>query len=305
LFLPAGAESTTVQKLQERFAKNRLLVTVVVFERKSGLTDADNAAIQAKAAELAQAPGLDGAISRPFPSEDGKAAQILLPVCGADPYRAGNAVKEIRAVANAGLPHGLQALTTGPGGYHADFPEVFGGIDGLLLLITAEVPKLTELLGSEPLAFVSWTFYRDDLAASFVLFFGAVLVGLLFVVTVPRVLNLAIKPDKVYHLYGFHYGIHRAIRLMTNMRFFMSLFGDSSYIVHYLRCLGYDLSRVVQTGSNFGMEVKHKTPYLSSVGSGTVVADGLSIINADFSSTSFRVSRASIGPHNFLGNNVA
>jgi RND superfamily putative drug exporter len=88
LFLPAGAESTTVQKLQERFAKNRLLVTVVVFERKSGLTDADNAAIQAKAAELAQAPGLDGAISRPFPSEDGKAAQILLPVCGADPYRA-------------------------------------------------------------------------------------------------------------------------------------------------------------------------------------------------------------------------
>jgi non-ribosomal peptide synthetase-like protein len=36
-----------------------------------------------------------------------------------------------------------------------------------------------------------------------------------------------------------------------------------------------------------------------------MVADGLSIINADFSSTSFRVSRASIGPRNFLGNNVA
>ena len=33
-----------------------------------------------------------------------------------------------------------------------------------------------------------------------------------------------------------------------------------------------------------------------------MVADGLSIINADFSSTSFRVSRVSIGPHNFLGN---
>ena len=36
-----------------------------------------------------------------------------------------------------------------------------------------------------------------------------------------------------------------------------------------------------------------------------MVADGLSIINADFSSTSFRVSRASIGAHNFLGNNIA
>ena len=144
--------------------------------------------------------------------------------------------------------------------------------------------------------FTSWTFYLDALAISLVLFFGSVLVGLLVVVTVPRVLNLAIKPDKVYPLYGFHYWVHRAIARMTNIRFFDCLFGDSSYIVHYLRWLGYDLSPVVQTGSNFGCEVKHETPYLSSVGSGTMVADGLSIINADFSSTSFRVSRASIGP---------
>lgn len=42
-----------------------------------------------------------------------------------------------------------------------------------------------------------------------------------------------------------------------------------------------------------------------SVGSGTMVADGLSVINADFSSTSFRVSLASIGARNFLGNNIA
>ena len=33
-------------------------------------------------------------------------------------------------------------------------------------------------------------------------FFGAVLVGLLFVLTVPRLLNLVIKPDTVYPLYG-------------------------------------------------------------------------------------------------------
>ena len=67
------------------------------------------------------------------------------------------------------------------------------------------------------------------------LFFGAVLVGLLFVVTVPRVLNLVITPDKVYPLYGFHYWVHRAIARMTNIKFFTHLFGDSSYIVHYLR----------------------------------------------------------------------
>jgi non-ribosomal peptide synthetase-like protein len=138
-----------------------------------------------------------------------------------------------------------------------------------------------------------------------VLFFGAVLGGLVFMGTVPRLLNRAIKPGKVYPLYGFHYWVQRAIARTTNRKFYTRLFGDSSYIVHYLRWLGYDLRGVQQTGSNFGEDVKHDTPFLSAVGSGTVVADGLSIINADFSNTSFRLSRVSIGAHNFLGNRIA
>ena len=52
------------------------------------------------------------------------------------------------------------------------------------------------------------------------------------------------------------------------MKFFTHLFGDSSYIVHYLRWLGYDLCEVEQTGSNFGSEVRHETPYLSSSAAG-------------------------------------
>jgi hypothetical protein len=75
--------------------------------------------------------------------------------------------------------------------------------------------------------------------------------------------------------------------------------------VHYLRVVGYDLSRVEQTGSNFGTDVKHEIPLLCSIGSGTMVADGLSMINSEFSSTSFRVSRVFIGPRNFLGNRIA
>ena len=82
------------------------------------------------------------------------------------------------------------------------------------------------------------------------------------------------------------------------------MFGDSSYIVGYLQAIGYDLSRVEQTGSNFGTAVAHDTPFLCTVGSGTVVADGLTFVNADYSSTSFRVSRVSIGAHNFLGNDI-
>ncbi|HYZ08342.1 MAG TPA: Pls/PosA family non-ribosomal peptide synthetase [Pseudonocardiaceae bacterium] len=177
-------------------------------------------------------------------------------------------------------------------------------IGGLAMLFVA-FPEIDALLSSAPPAFTSWTFYREALEVSFALFFGAALLRLLVAVTVPRVLNLAITPDKVYPLYGFHYSLHRAITRLTNVKFLTTLFGDSSYIVHYLRCLGYDLSRVVQTGSNFGTGVTHETPYLSSVGSGTMVADGLVIINADFSSTSFRVSRVSIGPRNFLGNGIA
>jgi len=91
---------------------------------------------------------------------------------------------------------------------------------------------------------------------------------------------------------------------MGRARFLTSLFGDSSYIVHYLQWHGYHLSPVVQTGSNFGTELMHANPLLCAVGSGTMVADGLILVNDEVSSTSFRVSRASLGPNNFVGNDV-
>ncbi|GAA3084285.1 hypothetical protein GCM10010464_55350 [Pseudonocardia yunnanensis] len=175
---------------------------------------------------------------------------------------------------------------------------------GGLILLLVEVPQLNALLNPGSAAFSVWTHYIDALIAGSVLFFGFVIFGLLVVGSVPRLLNLAIKPDKVYPLYGFHYGIHKAIARMTNVRFFTWLFGDSNLVVHYLRWVGYDLSAVVQTGSNFGMDVRHESPYLVTVGSGTVVADGLSIINAEFSNTSFRLSRATIGSNSYLGNNI-
>jgi non-ribosomal peptide synthetase-like protein len=142
------------------------------------------------------------------------------------------------------------------------------------------------------------------LAISTVFFFGSVLGGLALVLTVPRVLNLFLEPGRVYRLHGLHYAMHRAIERMTNVTFFPRLLGDSSYIVPYLQWLGYDLSEVEQTGSNFGLEVKHENPHLCTVGSGTMVADGLSMLNTDVSSTSFRLSRAEIGSHSFLGNYI-
>jgi non-ribosomal peptide synthetase-like protein len=149
-----------------------------------------------------------------------------------------------------------------------------------------------------------WVFYSETVTGSFVLFFGGLVAGLVFVLTVPRVLNLALTTDRVYPLYGFHYWVQRTISRITNTRSYMNIFGDSSYIVHYLRALGWDLSGVQQTGSNFGIEQKHESPFLSRVSPGTMVSDGLSMMTANFSSTSFRVTHVSIGPNSFFGNDI-
>jgi non-ribosomal peptide synthetase-like protein len=177
-------------------------------------------------------------------------------------------------------------------------PVLVGG----LVVLLAEVPQLNALMDADLVALESGWFYRDALILSSVLFFGFLILGLLFVGTVPRLLNKAIKPGKIYPLYGFHHWAHRAIARTTNVRFFVNLFGDSSYIVPYFKWIGFKLNPVVQTGCNFGMDVRTENPFLTSVGSGTVVADGLSVMNAEFSSTSFRVSPARVGANNFLGN---
>lgn len=139
---------------------------------------------------------------------------------------------------------------------------------------------------------------------SLILCAGTVLVGSVVVIALPRVLSPLLEPGRVYPLYGVHDAIQRSIARVGRWRFFTNLLGDSSYIVPFLRAIGYDLSRVVQTGSNFGTEVKQAHPRLCFVGSGTMVADGLVMMNEETSSTSFRVSRVALGPDNFIGNDV-
>nr|WP_183528210.1 Pls/PosA family non-ribosomal peptide synthetase [Micrococcus sp. TA1] len=179
-------------------------------------------------------------------------------------------------------------------------PVGFGG----LALVLDVIPWLSDMLWSPVVSFTSASFYGYVLLTSVILFFGTIVVGMVLTMTVPRLLNLALTPDRTYRLYGFHFACHRAIEGLTNRRFFHDLFGDSSFIVRYLQSLGYGLSPVVQTGSNFGTDIKHDNPYLVSVGSGTVVASGISIVNANYSSSSFSVSRSSIAPNSFFGNEI-
>jgi non-ribosomal peptide synthetase-like protein len=178
------------------------------------------------------------------------------------------------------------------------------GIVGIGILLTV-VPELDALLDPGSLALATWGFYGDALLFSAVAFFGYLIGSYLVMLVHPRLLNLALKPGKVYPLYGFHYGLHRSIVRRTNNKFLMTLFGDSSYVVPYLRSIGYRFPDLVQTGSNFGTGVKHENPYVITVGSGTVVADGIAIYNADYSSTSFRVAPVSIPGRTFMGNGIA
>ncbi|XKK64662.1 phosphopantetheine-binding protein [Streptomyces sp. ARC32] len=180
-------------------------------------------------------------------------------------------------------------------------PVAVGLVDALLSQVLQDSAVVRE---AEAVA-AGWALYGDLAAITAVVFFGAVPVALVVVATVPRLLGRLVSPGRTYPLYGFRYAAHRAIVLITNRRALTRLFGDSTCIVHYLRWIGYDLSRVEQTGSNFGTVVKHESPFTSKVGTGTMVADGLSLMNADYSSTSFRLSPTSIGAHNFLGNRIA
>src|SRR5437773_1363918 len=183
-------------------------------------------------------------------------------------------------------------------------PLLEGGFSLLFLGVSSLVEVLDPSVQSGTGALTAWGILVEALAFSVVLFFGALLVGLLAVGTIPRVLSVFIKPDTVYPLYGFRYAVHRIIAGLSRQRLLTVLFGGSSYIVHFLSWAGYRLSPVVPTGSTFGSEVRTTNLSFPSVGSETMHADGLSVFNDEVSSTSFRVSRAAIGRRNFVGNYV-
>jgi non-ribosomal peptide synthetase-like protein len=119
---------------------------------------------------------------------------------------------------------------------------------------------------------------------------------------VPRLLNLFLRENRTYVLYGFHYFIEQMISLVSNSTYFNRMFGDSSAVVHYLRWVGYKLNTVVQTGSNFGMSQRHENPLMVDIGSGTMVSGGVKFVNETVSSDAFKVGTVAVGEHNYLGN---
>ncbi|MEV0726453.1 MMPL family transporter [Micromonospora purpureochromogenes] len=137
-FLPADAEATRAQDLAGGFVERESTPALVVYERGSGITDADKQRAAADAARFAQVPGVVGPLPPPIPSQDGQALQVVVPIDEAEGEEIGRVVEELRGIAG-GDQDGLTVDVAGPAGLLADLIEVFGAIDGPLLLVTLVV----------------------------------------------------------------------------------------------------------------------------------------------------------------------
>lgn len=180
------------------------------------------------------------------------------------------------------------------------------------LIVLVELIELTTLRdGMGQLAQTGIQLPTDTLSAlpyllgyCAVAFVGSLLLGLVTVLVVPRLAWLFLREGRVYPLYGVRHWLLQTIARTSNSTFFNLLFGDSSYIVHYLRAVGYRFEGIRQSGSNFGVQQRHDIPFLCEFGIGTMVSDGLVMANAEFSNAAFRLARVCFGRDNFLGNEI-
>ena len=134
-YLPASSASTQVAALQEKFTDAEAIPAVVVYVNNDGLTDADRTYITDRASKFPDVSGVEGGVSPPQFSADGKAAEIFVPVQDNDSASA--TVEDLGEVVRKDLPQGLDGYVTGPAGQLADITEAFGGIDTSLVLVAA------------------------------------------------------------------------------------------------------------------------------------------------------------------------
>lgn len=142
--LPRDADSTQVEELLPAFDTSGILPAVAVYERDGGLTPADLAAIEDRAAALTRFAA-DDTVSPVSRSDDGEAATVTLGVDSLDDASF-DSVADIRESAGSDLPDGLEVHVTGAMASFYDSVQVFDGIDTTILLASAAVVGLLLLL---------------------------------------------------------------------------------------------------------------------------------------------------------------
>src|SRR2546423_4431635 len=121
------------------------------------------------------------------------------------------------------------------------------------------------------------------LAISAAWFFGAMVLALAAIYVIPRLCMMFLKPGVTYTNFGFHHLMQSIILRVSNSQFFCVLFGDSSFIVSYMRYVGWNLNKDDQTSSDLSPHPRHDNPFLCNIGSGPMMSDRPSMVHTPMS----------------------
>ncbi|MGW0252536.1 MMPL family transporter [Nocardia goodfellowii] len=143
-YLPAAAQSTMAAELAATLPGGLSNVFLVVYQRDTGVTDADRATAAAHYAALRAKYGSAAGPPEPLIANDGRA--LMYPVMVDESHgESAEYIAHFRTMV-AEHPQGLTVQVTGPGALSADFEGAFEGIDERLLLVTALVVTVILLL---------------------------------------------------------------------------------------------------------------------------------------------------------------
>ncbi|MEU6673645.1 MMPL family transporter [Streptomyces sp. NPDC046925] len=139
-FLPRGAESAQVNTELEKFRDDTVMPAVVVYTG-GGVSERVVAADRASFAEFA-AKGEQ--VSPPAPSDDGRARLVVVPLSSDDDVT--DKVDELREIAGANAPPGVDVEVGGPAASLTDQVAVFDTLDSTLMIATGSVVAVLLLI---------------------------------------------------------------------------------------------------------------------------------------------------------------
>lgn len=135
-FLPASAESTKLNEEIKKFQDESSIPTIIVFGGGEELSAEALQEIAALSPQLSTINGVSGRISPPIPSEDGRAALVVMHMASDASYKEFvPAIKEKLDAENLSVEYKI----SGPIGFLHDLAGAFSGIDGLLLGVALAV----------------------------------------------------------------------------------------------------------------------------------------------------------------------
>jgi RND superfamily putative drug exporter len=144
-FLPRGAESAQVNTELEKFRTDPVMPAVVVYSGSDAIGSTMKSKAEADRAAFATYVAEGEQIAPPVPSDDGKALMLVVPLSSEDDGIT-DRVKEIRDIAGANAPPGLDVEVGGPAGSLIDQIAVFDSLDSTLLIATGLVVAVLLLI---------------------------------------------------------------------------------------------------------------------------------------------------------------